>query len=90
MMLLSLFFQVIDVWGQRWLGFVFIPIGMNAITIYVARRFVNFSYTADRIFEGLARHAGEELAPVVIAAGVLVVEWMLLYFMYCKRIFLRA
>jgi len=90
MMLLSLFFQVIDVWGQRWLGFVFIPIGMNAITIYVARRFVNFSYTADRVFEGLARHAGEELAPVVIASGVLVVEWMLLYFMYRKRIFLRV
>ena len=90
MMLLALFFLVIDVWRQRWLGFVFIPVGMNAITIYVAGRFVNFRYTADRVFGGLAQRAGEDLAPIVMMVAVLVVEWVLLYFMYRRRIFLRA
>lgn len=90
MMLLSLFFLVIDVWGQRWLGFVFVPVGMNAITIYVARSYINFEYTAERVFGGLARHMGEDLAPIAMAVAVLVVEWMLLYFMYRRRIFLRA
>lgn len=90
MMLLSLFFLMIDVWGQRWLRFIFVPFGMNAITIYVARSYVNFGYTAERIFGGLTRHAGEDLAPIVTTAAVLVVEWALLYFMYRRGIFLRA
>lgn len=90
MLLLSLFYLVIDVWRARWLGFVFIPIGANAITIYVGSDFINFGYTADRLFGGLEQVGGAELAPVVAALGVLVVEWLFLLFLYRKKIFIRV
>jgi predicted acyltransferase len=90
LLLLGLFYLVIDVWGFRRLGFVLVPIGMNAITIYVARSYVKFDDISPRIFGGLARHAGPLAGPVVLAAGVLLIEWGLLYFLYRKKVFLRA
>lgn len=90
MVLLGLFYLVIDVWQCRRLGFFFIPIGMNAITIYLARHFVDFHYTSNRIFGGVVRLSGEHYAPLVSAAAVLAVEWGLLYFLYRKKIFLRV
>ncbi len=41
-MLLAAFYLVIDVWGFRKWAFVFVVIGMNAITIYLVREFVDF------------------------------------------------
>jgi predicted acyltransferase len=90
LILLSLFYLVIDVWRLRWLGFIFIPIGMNAITIYVARIYIDFDHTSERIFGGLAHVAGEPLGPIIAAFGVLAVEWAMLYFLYRKKIFLRV
>ncbi len=90
LLLLSIFYLFIDVWGERWLGFVFIPIGMNAITIYVARGYIDFGYTAERLFGGIAKASGEDLAPVIAALGLVVVEWLLLFFLYRKKIFIRV
>jgi predicted acyltransferase len=90
LILLALFYLVIDIWRLRWLGFVFVPIGMNAITIYVGHGYIDFQFTSDLIFGGLARTTGADLAPIVTTAGLLVVEWALLYFLYRKRIFLRV
>lgn len=47
---LALFYLVIDVFRQRWIGFPFAVIGMNSITIYVARRVVDFSNMRDFFF----------------------------------------
>lgn len=90
LLLLALFYLVIDVWQARWLGFVFIPIGMNAITIYVGSSFINFSYTAEQLFGGLARISPPEFTPIIASCGVLAVEWLFLYFLYRKKIFLRV
>ena len=90
LLFLTVAYLIIDVWGLRWLGFFFIPIGMNSITIYVAGYYVNFAYTSERIFGGLARISGEQLGLVVAAGGVLAVKWGLLYFLYRKRIFLKV
>ncbi len=90
LLLLSICYLFIDVWRERWLGFVFIPIGMNAITIYVAGGFIDFGYTAQRLFGGLEQTVGENLAPVIATLGVVVVRWMLLFFLYRKKIFIRV
>jgi predicted acyltransferase len=91
MILLGLFYLVIDVWRMRWLGFFFIPIGMNAITIYLGFSFfIDFHYTSNRIFGGVIRLAGEQYGSLVSVAAVLAVEWAFLYFLYRKKIFLRV
>lgn len=90
LMLLAIFYLVIDVWRCRWLGFFFIPIGMNAITIYVANMYVDFGYTSERIFGGLARLSGGQLGVLIAATGLVAVQWAMLYFLYRKKIFLRV
>ncbi|MGZ5554974.1 MAG: acyltransferase family protein [Candidatus Aminicenantales bacterium] len=87
--LLALFFLVIDVWKlQKW-SFAFRVIGLNSITIYLGTRMIDFDYTSKFWFGGLARLAGTS-GVLVLEAGAIVVEWLVLYFLYRKKVFLRV
>jgi predicted acyltransferase len=88
-LLLALFYGIID--GLKWRrwAFPFVVIGMNAITIYVGERFIGFPEMSSFFFGGLAQKAGD-LAPVILAAGVLLFEWLFLYWLYRQRLFLRV
>ena len=88
-LLLALFFLVVDVWKLRKGTFVLRVIGLNSITIYLGKRLIDFAYSSDFLFGGLAGRAGA-FRPVVLIIGVLVVEWVFLYFLYKKKIFLRV
>jgi predicted acyltransferase len=83
LLLLGLFYLVVDVWGWRRLAFPFVVIGVNAITIYMARHFIDFSAVGQLLF-GRAP-INQALLP---SAGLLV-EWCFLYVLYRNRIFLR-
>lgn len=88
-LLLTLFYLIIDVWRyQKW-TFFFRVIGLNSITIYMTVRIVSFEDLSAFFFTGTANLAGT-FAPVVIFAGALVLEWLLLYFLYKKDIFLKV
>lgn len=89
LLLLAFFFAVIDVLGFRRWAFFFTVIGANAITIYVVPRFLDFPKVARFFLGGVARHSGS-FGPVVLALGVLAVEWLFLLYLYRKRIFLRV
>ncbi len=89
MMLLAAFYLVIDVWNlQRW-TFFFRVIGLNAITIYLAPRLIDFRHAADFLVAGLASMS-ETWQPLVLIAAALALKWLLLYFLYKKNIFLRV
>ncbi len=89
LLLLSLFYGVID--GLKWQAWAFpaIVIGMNAITIYVGQRFIGFPQMTDFFLGGVIREAGS-FGPVVKAAGVLAFQWVFLYWLYRQRLFLRV
>jgi predicted acyltransferase len=89
LLLLALFYGIIDVlrfW--RW-SFFFIVIGANAITIYMLPHIVDFEHISHFFFGGVEKHSGT-FGPVVAAAGVLVVKWLLLLYLYRKGLFLRV
>jgi predicted acyltransferase len=88
-LLLAAFHGVIDVLGFRRWAFFFTVIGANAITIYVVPRFIDFVKVSQFFLGGVARHSGS-FAPVVIAAGVIVAEWLLLLYLYRRGLFLRV
>lgn len=88
-LLLALFYLVVDVWKVRKWTFVLRVIGLNSITIYLGKRLIDFSFTSDFLFNGLSTRAGR-FQPVVIIVGTIVVEWVFLYFLYKKKIFLRV
>jgi predicted acyltransferase len=88
-LLLALFYLVVDVWKVRKWTFFFRVIGLNSITIYLGKRLIDFSYAGDFLFGGLARLSGR-FQPAVLIVGVIVAEWVFLYFLYKKKIFLRV
>lgn len=90
LVLLSLFYYLIDVrkiggkfWGSIW--FFFKVIGLNSITIYMAARIIPFRTTSNLLTGWLVAPVGEW----VVIFGVLVIEWLLLYYLYKQKIFLR-
>jgi predicted acyltransferase len=94
LLLLAVFYAVVDVLRWRRWAFFFIVIGANAITIYVVPRFVDFQKIAQFFLGGVYRLAGETVSPdferVVAAAGFLAAEWLFLLYLYRNRIFLRV
>jgi hypothetical protein len=84
-----LFYTVIDVLGLRAWALFFVVIGANAITIDVAADIIPFGTIADRLFGGLAR-LSVSFGPVVVPLGAVAIEWLLLLYLYRKRILLRV
>ena len=90
LMLLSIFYFIIDVEGhKRWTLF-FRVIGMNSILIYLSGRFINWEYTANGFFKWLVQLTGPPYDQAVLSACIIAVEWAVLYFLYRKRVFLKV
>jgi len=89
-LMFALFYYIIDVlqW-RRWTLF-FTVIGMNSITIYLGQRFINFSYTSEKLFGGLVHFAPEDAQPFFTKLAYIAVCWIFLYILYRKRIFLKV
>lgn len=86
--LFSIFYYVIDVLKfQKW-TFLFRVIGLNSITIYLGIEIVKFHQSSQYIFGGLANISGS-YSSVILLGGTLFLEWLLLYFLYKKNIFLK-
>ncbi len=88
-LLLAAFYAVIDVLGYRRWTFPLVVIGSNAIFVYMATRVIDFKHVSHPIFGGLARHCGDYEKPVLAAATLLVI-WLMLWYMYRKRTFLKV
>ena len=89
--LLALFFWIVDVKGWRRWGFFFKVIGMNAITIYIlVRTVLPYGYEKEYFFGGLARYLSPEVAEFVSQVGLIALGWLLLLYLYRKKIFLRV
>ncbi|MES1160750.1 MAG: DUF5009 domain-containing protein, partial [Bacteroidota bacterium] len=89
LLLLSLFYYVIDVLGCRRWTFFFRVIGMNSILIYISSRFIHWKYTAEGFFKWLEQLAGKPYDHIVLGICELAVQWAFLYFLYKKQTFLR-
>jgi predicted acyltransferase len=83
------FYWLIDVRGHRELAFPFLVIGMNAVAIYMSESIIPWSRTVAIFTHPLAGTLGS-FAPLCHAIAVLTVEWLVLYWMYKRKIFLTA
>lgn len=89
LILLGLFYTIIDVLKLRSWAFFFVVIGVNAITIYMASRIIPFDELSKFFLGGTARLSGS-LGPVILAVGELALEWLLLLYLYRNKLFLRV
>ena len=89
LMLLALFYWIIDVKRYRRWTFFFVVIGVNPITIYFLQRFVDFGGIAEFFLSGVAANAAL-IAPLVLPIGALAVKWLFLWFLYRHKIFFKV
>jgi predicted acyltransferase len=90
LLLLALFYYVIDVLGYKKWAFFFKVIGMNSILIYISSKFINWDYTTTGFFGWLGDWVGNPYNIVVIAICFVLVKWLFLYFLYRKKTFLKV
>jgi predicted acyltransferase len=90
LLLFSLFYLMIDVWGYRKWSFFFTVIGMNSITVYMALRMVKFAYTAGFLFDGVIRRFPDTWTDFLGSCAYVATGWAFLYFLYRQKIFLKV
>lgn len=89
-LLLTIFYLVIDVLDFKKWAFFFVVIGMNSITVYLASSLVDYSHTVKKIFGGIIPLFDTGIQPAIFACCVIAIEWALLYFLYKKKIFMKV
>ena len=88
-LLVALFYLIIDVWGWKKWSIIFQVVGVNSIFIYMFYKMVNISFTSKFLLGWLAKYFSEGAAAVIISSGVLILVWLVLYFLYRKKIFFK-
>lgn len=83
------FYLVIDVLGWKRWAFPFVVIGMNALVVYMGRTLVPVDEQVGIFTAGWAAWIGA-FGSLLEATAVLIVEWLILYWMYKRRLFLSA
>ncbi len=92
LLLMAAFYLVVDVWQRRAWAFPLVVIGLNSIA----------AYCMDHLFNGFIRESlkthlgqsffrvlGQPYEPLLLGGATLFVLWMLLFWMYRRKIFLR-
>jgi predicted acyltransferase len=93
LLLLAGFYAVIEIGGWRRWAFPLVVIGMNSIAAYcMAHLFGDFIASSLKIHLGadVFKFCGAAYEPLLQGAAVLLVYWLLLFWMYRRKIFLRV
>lgn len=90
LMLLGFFFYVVDILELRWWTAPFIWIGVNPLTIYLARNLVEFNKIALRFTGGsIAAWAGEDGGYFLQMCVSLALSLLFVWYLNRRRIYLR-
>jgi predicted acyltransferase len=90
MMLLALFYAIIDVWGFKRCCMPFVWLGCNSILIYMAAHgVVNFLSTSEFLFDGTAQLVDTKWREAFLWVGVALIQFTGLYFLYKRKWFLK-
>ncbi len=89
---LAAFSWLIDVKKHRGIAFPLVVVGMNSIAAYMmAHLWEDFIQSSFRIHFGMGvlNALGTALAPVVLGSLTLAAYWLILFWMYRKKVFIR-
>jgi len=89
-LMLALFYGLIDVLHYKRWAFFFKVIGLNSLVIYFANSFINFEYTAKKLFGGLLNPIAEQWHSLFLSIAALGLLWGFLYLLYRNKIFVKV
>lgn len=91
-LLLSMFYALIDVWGKRGWAFPLVVIGMNSIAIYCLVHLIE-GFIIDSLYihlgHGPFQIFGQAYETLLIGITTLLIYWLLLWWMYRRKLFIR-
>jgi predicted acyltransferase len=80
--------------GLRFWAFPFVVLGMNAIFIYMVNSVLGFRRFSDPLVGGLANNVeswfGGPYKEALLAVAAFAVAWLILFYMYRKKTFLKV
>lgn len=88
-LLLAAFYLVIDVWGYTKWAVFFVVLGVNSITVYMMAHLFDFRLIGTIFVGGLCRFLAPDLQNFVQAVAAMAVIWLIMYWMYCKKTFIK-
>lgn len=90
LLLLGVFYALVDVLKWYKLVYVFVVIGCNAIIIYLASSLVKWDYISRSLFGGLIDALPINAQILAATLALLLVQWLLLFWMYKRDIFIKV
>ncbi len=91
LILLSVFYLVLDIWKIRWWAYPFMIIGLNPITIYMARAgMIDFKSTGDYFLSHFFESVSNIYYDFWMACTYFLVGWLFLYFLHKQKIYLKV
>ena len=89
--MLALFYLVVDLWGWRKWAFPLVVIGSNSIAVYMAAHLFDFRHIGDVFVGGLANWIGPgPWNDCLRASAAFMVIWLILYWMYRTKSFVKV
>jgi heparan-alpha-glucosaminide N-acetyltransferase len=91
-LMLAAFYAVCDMLKWRAWAFPLVVVGMNSIAIYVSAGIFNSNIqrALKPFLDPPLAYVADVWDPVVMAAGVVVVQWLFCYWLYRNRIFFKV
>jgi predicted acyltransferase len=90
LLVLAVFYLIIDMGGYKKWSMPFVWIGMNSILVYMAAHgIIDFESSSQFLFGGLISKTPEPEHVALLWTGVAVIQFVLLYFLYKKKWFLK-
>ena len=88
--LLALFYYLIDLLGHQKWAFFFIVFGANSIAIYMMAHMFDFSLIGNIFVGGLSSLFRPEVGNFIRALAAMSVMWLIMYYMYIKKTFIKV
>ena len=92
-LLLAAFYLVTDLWRLRRWAFALVVVGTNSIAAYLIAHLWD-GFIRDALPRHLGRDwmaaAGPAYEPLIWGAAVMLAEWLILWWMFRRRLFLRV
>lgn len=90
LLLLALFYFVIDVKQIKTWSMPFVWLGCNSILIYMAAHgVVNFLSTSEFVFGGVVKQFSPQWSEALLWTGVALIQFVALYYLYKRKLFLK-
>ncbi|MBQ4809931.1 DUF5009 domain-containing protein [Pseudoalteromonas luteoviolacea] len=88
--LLAVFYALVDILNGQKFAYPFVIIGANSIIIYLASSLVNWDYVSLSVFGGFVNAVGANWQPLISVVALLLVQLLVLHWMYKRKIFVSV